>query len=199
MLFLGLGTGLGAAMIVDNVGAADGTCASSLQEGPQFRRLCRRTRPGKTRPEEMAQIRLRRRGAAARGDGARLCRHRRRQCRASSTNCRPIAGAATINARSRAGFGSGETNRSGSDFAVDGTPIANIRAGRKSRRRNVTPPTAAHSPPARVWCMPRRLNGLAAARPSFRIPMTRQTLSFSIATACSSIPRSSPRASRPSF
>ena len=128
MLFLGLGTGLGAAMIVEQRRPADGACASALSRRAELRGLCRRTRPGKARQEEMAQIRLRRRRAAARGHAARLRRHRRRQCREARRSCRPTAGAATTSAPSRAGFGSGTTRRWLSDPAGIGNSAAALPA-----------------------------------------------------------------------
>ena len=79
MLFLGLGTGLGSALVVDGRLRAHGAGPPALPQGPHLRGLRRRRRPRAARQEEVAQARLGGGRPAARRAGAGRRRGGRRQ------------------------------------------------------------------------------------------------------------------------
>ncbi len=129
MLFLGLGTGLGSAMIVRRRRRADGARASALSKG-HLRRLCRPARTRAPRQEKMAATCGRGDRASARRASARRNRAGRRQCGEGARICRLPAGAATTRMRSSAASGCGR--RSG---RAKGTPAGGrARAATKAER-----------------------------------------------------------------
>ncbi len=79
MLFLGLGTGLGSAMIVDNVAQPMELAHMPYKKGRTFEDYVGERGYEQARQEKMAQGRVRRRRAAQGGLAAGLCRDRRRQ------------------------------------------------------------------------------------------------------------------------
>ncbi len=80
MLFLGLGTGLGSAMIVDGVVAPMELAHLPYKKGRTYEDYVGDERPEAFGRQEMAPHRRRGRRAAEHPAGGRLCRHRRRQC-----------------------------------------------------------------------------------------------------------------------
>ncbi len=79
MLFLGLGTGLGSAMVFDGVVEPLELAHLPYKKGPDLRGLSRAAWAGALRQEEMAQARQRRRRAPPGGLRGRRRRRRRRQ------------------------------------------------------------------------------------------------------------------------
>ena len=160
MLFLGLGTGLGSAMIVENVAQPMELAHLPYKDGRTFEDYSAR------RARAAGRERGRRRSPRW-SPGSRPLSSPNTSCSAAATSsysrtCRRAAGAATTGTRSPAAFASGATTRSRSELLSRRPSKPTLKACRKtaSRLPRAMPPSHRPLPnpkaPARA-CMTRRL------------------------------------------